>query len=123
MIQKVSIADAKPARYRACSFISRAVNQAPDACLYQSTCTHRTRLNGRVNIDACEPVISQLPRGLAKRHDFSVGRGIAVSARAVSGNSDEFIFDDNAGADGHLTICPRLARSGQRLPHPLLVKL
>jgi hypothetical protein len=123
MIQKICIADAKPARYRARSFISRAVNQTPDACLYQSARTHRTRLNRRVNVDAREPVISQLPRGLAKSNDFSVGCGIAVSTRAVSGNSDEFIFTDNAGADGHLAICLRLARSGQRQPHPLLVKL
>src|SRR6185295_11212091 len=36
MIQKISIADTKPARYRACAFIRGAVNQTPDARLYQS---------------------------------------------------------------------------------------
>jgi hypothetical protein len=108
---------------RSSPFVTRAIHQPADSRLYQSAGAHRTRLNGRVNIDAREPVIAQLPGGLAKSHDFSVSCGIAVSTRAISGNGDEFIFADDAGADGHFAICLRLARSGQCLPHPLLVKL
>src|SRR5215510_1775872 len=105
MIQKVCITDAKPAHYGACLLVRRTINQTPDARLYQSARAHRARLDGRVNVNLGEPVIPDFPRGLAKSNDFSVGCGIAVGTRAVSGNSDEFVFADDASADGHFAIC------------------
>jgi hypothetical protein len=123
VIQEIRVADAKAACHCACPLIRCAVNQTPHPRLYQSPGAHRARLDRRVNIHARQPVVSQLPGGLAKSNDFSVGCGIAVGTRTVSGNSDEFVFANDASADGHLAVCLRFASGGQRLPHPLLVKV
>ena len=123
MIQEICIADAKPARYRTCPLVSRAVDQTSDTRLYQSARAHRTWLDGRVDIDIYEPVITDLPRGLTKRDDFSVGCGIAVGAGAVSGDGNERVAVDNTSADRHLTATSGLLSRGQRLPHPVLINL
>jgi len=52
-----------------------------------------------------------------------VSRWIAVGAYAVAANGDEFVSANDAGADGHFTVCLRFASGRQRLPHPLLIKL
>jgi hypothetical protein len=123
MIQKISIADLEATPDRARAFVRRAVNQAPDPCLDQSSGAHRARFDRRVNINAGEPVITELPGGLAQGDDFSVGSGIAVGAGAISGDRNEFIAADNTSADRHLTATPGLLSRGQRLPHPVHIKL
>src|ERR1041384_4355488 len=112
MIQEICITDAKPAHHRAGSFIRCTVNQTPDARLYQRSRAHRARLDRRINVDTREPVVTDLPSGPAQRDDFGVRSGIAVSTRAVSENGDELIFTDDARADGHFAIRPRLACGG-----------
>jgi len=123
VIQEIRVADAKATHDCSRSLIRCAVNQTAHARLYQSSRAHRTRLNRRINIYAGEPVIPKLTGGFAKSNDFSVGCGIAVGTRAVSGKSDEFVFANDAGADRHFAIRLRFTSSGQRLAHPLLVKL
>ena len=117
VIQKIRVADAKATRNCSRAFIRRAVNQTPHSRLYQSSRAHRARLNRRINIHAGEPVIPELTGGFAKSNDFSVGCGIAVGARAVSANSDEFVFANDAGADGHFAIAcaSRAAASACRI--------
>ncbi|HEY0765287.1 MAG TPA: hypothetical protein VGD61_23120 [Pyrinomonadaceae bacterium] len=123
MVQEIRVADSKATDDRSRSLIRRSVNQSTHARLYQGSGAHRTWLNRRVNIYAVEPVIPELTGGLAKSNDFSVGCWIAVGTRAVSGKSDEFVFANDAGADRHFAIRLRFTSSGQRVPHPLLVKL
>jgi len=123
MIQKICVADLKATYHCACAFIRRAVNQTPYARLYQSSCAHRARFDRRVNVDARQPVIAQRSRGLAQGDDFSVGRGIAVSTRAIPGNGDEFVFADNTSADGHFAASLCFTSGGQSVPHPVLINL
>src|SRR5687768_1755915 len=121
MIQKLRIANTKATVHRACALVWRAVNQPPHACLDQRSRTHRTRLDRRVNIEARQPVITELSGGLTKSDDFSVGSWIAVGAGAVSGNGNQGVATDNTRADRHLTATSSLLSRGQRLPHPLLI--
>jgi hypothetical protein len=123
MIQKICVADSKVTYHCACAFIRRAVNQTPYTRLYQSSGAHRARFNRRVNIDARQPVVAQHSRGLAEGNDFSVGCRIAVCTRAIPGNGDEFVFADDASADGHFAAHLRLASSGKSLPHPVFVTI
>src|SRR6185503_13858436 len=123
VIQEIRVANAKATHHCSRSLIGRAINQTAHARLYQSSRAHRTRLNRRINIHTGEPVIPELTGGFAKSNDFSVGCGIAVDTRAVSGKSDEFVFANDAGADRHFAIRLRFTSSGQAEPHPVLVKL
>ena len=123
MIQKISVADAKPTRHCACSFIRRAINQTSDSSLYQSPCAHRARLDRRVNINAREPVVAEFTGSFAKRDDFGVGGRIAVGTRAIPRDSNKLVLTDDAGANGNLATRLRLTSGGQSLPHPILVKI
>ena len=123
VIQKIRVANSKATHHRACSFVRRTVNQTSDPRLYQSTRAHRARLDRRVNIHAAEPVVAELAGSFAERDDFSVGCGVAVGARAVSGDSDEFVFADDARSDRNFAAFPRCAGGGQSLLHPVLVRI
>src|SRR5690242_110948 len=123
MVQKVGIADSEATVHGARAIVLRAVDQTPDPRLYQSPGAHRARLDRRVNINARQPVVTELLRGLAQGDDFSVGSGIAVGAGTVSGDGDDFITADNTSADRHLTATSGLLSRGQRLPHAALIKL
>ena len=123
MIQKICVANAEATRHCACSFIRRAVNQTSYARLYQSSCTHRARFNRRVNINACEPVVTELSGSFAKSDYFSVGCGIAVGSCSISGNSYEFVFADDTRADGNFATLPGFSSGVQGLPHPVLIKI
>src|SRR5690242_509456 len=103
MIQKLRVADPEATVDRACAFVSRAVNQPPDARLDQSASAHRARFDRRVNIDAHQPVVAELTGGFAQGDDFSVGSGIAVGASAVTADGDELAVMDNTSTDRHLT--------------------
>ena len=123
VIQKICVADAKATYNCSRAFVRRSINQTPDPRLYQSPCAHRARFDRRIYIHASQPVVAQLPGGFAKGNDFSVGRWIAVSARAVAGNSEEFVFANDTSPYGHFAACFSLSSSIQRLPHPLLIQL
>ena len=123
VVQEVCVADPKAAYHCARAFVRRAVNQPSHARLYQSSGAHRTRLDRRVNIDAGEPVVAELTGGFAKSNDFSVGCGIAVGARAITGNGDELAFADDTSADGHFACSLGFAGGGQGVPHPVFVNL
>jgi hypothetical protein len=123
MIQKICVANTKATNNCPGAFIRRAVNQPSHSRLYQRACAHRARFNRRINIHAGEPVIPELTGGFAKSDDFSVGCWIAVGARAISANSDELVFANDADADGHFTDCLCFARGHECLPHPLLIQL
>jgi len=103
--------------------VTRAEHDTPEPRMQDRPGAHRARLDRRVNINARQPVVSQLPGGLAKSNDFSVSCGIAVGTRTISGNSDEFVLANDASADGHLAVCLRFASGGHCQPHPLLVKV
>ena len=52
-----------------------------------------------------------------------MGCGIAVGARAVSANGYELVFANDAGADGHFTVCLGFASGGQQYVGALGAKL
>src|SRR5690349_8146116 len=121
MIQKLRVADPEATVNRARAFVSRAVNQPPDARLDQSAGTHRARFDRRVNMDACQPVVAELMGSLAQSDDFSVGSGIAIRASAVAANGDELAVVDNTSTDRHLTAIFCFPGRCERLPHPVFV--
>jgi hypothetical protein len=123
MIQKISIANLKPADDCACLLVGRAVNQTSHASLDERAGAHRARLDRRVNIHPGEPVVTEFTGGFAEGDDFRMGCGIAVGASAIAGDGEEFVFADDARADWHFAACLGLASCGQRLPHPTLINL
>ena len=123
MIQKISIANPKPADDGACLFVRCAVNQTSYARLDERAGAHRAGLDRGVNVHSGEPVIAEFTGSFAEGDDFRMGCGIAVGASAIAGEGDKFVFADDARADGHFAACLSFASCGQRLPHPTLVNL
>jgi len=123
MIQKICVADTKATDNCSGAFVWCAVNQTSHSRLYQRSGAHRARLNRRINIHSGEPVIPEFTGSFAKSNDFSVGCRVAVGTRAVSANSDELVFANDADADGHFTDRLCFARGHKCLPHPLLIQL
>src|SRR5262245_23119324 len=118
MIQKISIANSKPADDCACSFVGRAINQTSQSGLDELTGAHRARLNRRLNIHSVEPVVAELTSSFSKSDDFRVGRWIAVGASAIACHGEEFIVADYARANWHFATCLSFASCVQSLPHP-----
>lgn len=123
VIQKIRITDAETADYAARPLIRCTVNQASHSSLDERTGAHRARLDRRVNIDSGEPVVTKFTGGFAEGDNFRMGCGIAVGASAIAGDGDEFVFADDARADGHFAASLGFASCGQRLPHPAFIKL
>jgi hypothetical protein len=123
MIQKICVADPEATVNRSGALVWCAVNQTPDARLYQSARAHRARLDRGVNIHASKPVVANLPSSFAQRDDFSMSGWVAVSAGAISRDGDELVVVDNTNADRDLTAILCLTGRGQRLPHPAFVNL
>jgi hypothetical protein len=121
MIQKISVADAKPRLDCSRSFVRRTVNQSLDPGLNQRTCAHRARFDCRIDGSVSEPVIGQLARCFSERDDFRVGGGISVGASAISCNCQQNAATDNACTDRDLATCPGIFCRCQSPPHPISV--
>ena len=87
MIQGTGSADAELRVNRARAFISRAVNQSPDAGLYERARAHRARLDGGVHDSIRQPVIACGSCRFAQGDYFGVGRRVAINARAIARES------------------------------------
>ena len=122
MVQMIGVADVKVRIDCASSFIRRAVNQQRYARLNQSAGAHRARFDRRVNHRIRQSVVAEFPRGFAQCDNLSMGRRIAIHARAIPGNSVQFPIDDDAGSNRNLARGFRLARRTNRFAHPVLVR-
>jgi len=121
MIQEIRVANPEATVNCAGAFVTRAVNQTPDARLNQRPCAHRARFNRRINSDTRQTVIAEFMCGLAQRDDFSVSSGIAVGASTITRDGDELVIVDKTSPDRHLTAMFSFPGRGQRLPHPVFI--
>jgi hypothetical protein len=122
MIQLIRAANLKVTVDRSCSFVSRAVNQQPNASLNQSAGAHSARLDRRVNDRLRETVITDLLCRLTKCDNLGVRRRIAIGARAVTGDSDHLRAHYDDSADWHFIARLSVPRRAQRLAHPPLMR-
>ena len=123
VIQKVSVANPKARRHRTCALVRRSINQTSYPRLDQRPSTHCTRLDRRVDIHVCQPVIAYRLGGFAKGNDFSMGGGVAVSTGPISSDCDEGISADHTSADWHFAALLRLMCGVECVPHPAFLQL
>jgi hypothetical protein len=122
VIQEIRITNSESRLDRTRSLVTCAINESFHPRLYQSACTHHTRLNCRINHRFVDPVVTQLPGGRSQRHDFRVCRWILIGARSVSRNREYCSISNDAGADGNLAALSRLLCRSESLAHPVCVR-
>jgi len=110
MIQFIRAANLKVSINGAGLLVARAVNEQWDARLDQSAGTHCARFNRRIDRRIRQPVIADSLGRFPQSDNLGVGSRIAISARAIAGDRDDPIRDDDARADRHFLSRLSLAR-------------
>ena len=101
--------------------IVRAIDQPRDTRLDYGACAHAAGLESDVQSRAAKPVISQHAGSLAKHDRLRVGRGIAVSNRAIAGPGNRLALMHQNGANGNFASFRRAARFLHRNLHKMQV--
>jgi hypothetical protein len=123
MIQKIRIANFKSRFNRTRAFIRRAINQPGHSRLYQSAGAHYAGFDGRINYGACQSIVADSNRCLAKRNDLGMSGWILIRARSISGDGQYRFAGNDASADGDLAKHARVISRRERLTHPVCIRL
>jgi hypothetical protein len=121
MIQKIGCANTKVRLDRTGFLITRAVYQPSDARVNHRSCTHRARLDGRVQGCAREPVIALGASGCAHRHDLGVRRRVARSDDGIATVTAHLIINHDDGPDRYFASVASGFGFQQRQPHKFFV--
>ena len=122
VIQKLRIANAKSRFYCSSPLVACSIHQPFHPRLYQSTGTHHTGFNRRINHRVSYPVVTDLAGGCSQRHDFRVCGRILISARSVSGNRENRFTGNDASADRNFAAFPGFMGGGESLAHPMRIR-
>jgi len=123
MIQLLRVANLKMRIDRTRTLIRRPVNEQRNSRLDQGAGAHRAWLDRRIDRRASQPVITDFGGRHPDRDHLGMGGRIAISARSIAGDGDDFALPNDASAHRHLASRLSLARRAQGFAHPALVGL
>lgn len=122
VIQEICIANSEVRFNRSGPFVARAIHQPFHPRLYQSTGTHHTGFNCRINHRVSYAVVTHLARSCSQRHDFRVRGRILIGARSISGNREHRFTGNDAAADRNFAAFPGFMGCGESLAHPTRIR-
>jgi NADH-quinone oxidoreductase subunit I len=103
--------------------IISAVNKSRNTRLNHRARAHAARFHCDIKSRAHKPVVAKDARGFAKNDHFGVGRGVAITNRAVAGAREDPAIQNDHGADWNFTSNNRRASFGQCFPHEFNIGL
>src|SRR5437899_2591611 len=107
---------------RAKAFVGRAKHQPHHSRVYESSGTHRTWFDGRVNGRSGKAIVIGLFSGDAKREYLSVSGRVVVRDRSVRGHSRQLaVRADDHGPNRNLTQLGGFPGSVDRPTHKYFI--
>lgn len=99
----------------------RAVDERADSRLDDGPNTHHTRLDGDVQSEAGQPVVSLLAGRFSERNYLRMGRGIDAVYGLVESRGNDLPVIRHDGADGNFAQVKRFFRFREGEPHHVLL--
>ncbi len=124
MIQRTVVAEPVNRSHSPEPFVGCAKYEARHSCIYESSCAHDTRFNGRINREPSQPIIARLLSRRSECQNLCVRRRIASRDRRISRDRNHLaLIINGTGSDGDFSLCSRSPGSLKRQLHHFLVRI
>lgn len=94
-----------------------AIHDARDACVNHRPHAHLTRFDRHIQRGAGQSIVARALRRRPKRDDLSVGGRIGGTYRLIAPCANDFVVQDDDGANRYFAAVTRLDRLFERCPH------